>query len=512
VHRANEEMMMAEIGPALAQRLEGAHDFDVFEVNIFLKGEPRDVATFDVQAADGAQSNVERIRNLASERQANLVGFLESQRDQALSFDDDSLVPQVRGIEQLWINNSVKAELSRDALEKVIAREDVEYVELVQRAAQEELFDEGDFLPRRRGVVALPHLAAFDGPAVAPPTWSVTRVNAPLMWQKGLRGEGVLVAVVDGGVNYRHPDLQARMWINPAFPNHGFDFENNNNDPQDVQGHGTCCAGIVAGDGSAGKATGVAPRARIMAIKVGGSETQFWQGMQFAITHGAHVISMSMTWKYPNIVNYPGWRRTCETILAAGLLHANSTGNQGDNFPSYPLPYNIGAPGNCPPPRLHPLQQPLGALSSPISCGATDSSDALAGYSGRGPAAWETTPFTDYPYANGTKPGLMKPDICAPGPGTESCHFQHVPGSSWPAYTSFGGTSSATPHVAGCLALLASACIAKGKLIVPARVQEAIENSAKRVVGQTRAKENHFGAGRIDVFAAYNYGVSKGWW
>lgn len=502
---------MAQIGPALAQRLEGAHDFDSFEVNIFLKGEPRDVAIFDSDASDAARSNLDRIRELAEQRQADLLGFLESQLGQATVFDDDSVVPQVRGVEPLWINNSIKAELSHDALSRVVARDDVEYVELVQRAARSELFDEGDFLPRNCGVLPM-QPSMFDDAATAPPTWSVTRVNAPLMWQRGIRGEGVIVAVVDSGVNYHHPDLQARMWSDPGFPHHGFDFENNDNDPLDDDGHGTCCAGIVAGDGSAGKATGVAPAARILAIKVGGTENQFWQGMQFAILRGAHVISMSMTWKYPRIANYPGWRRTCETILAAGLLHANSTGNQGDNLPNFPLPYNIGAPGNCPPPRLHPLQQLTGALASPISCGATDSSDALAGYSGRGPAAWETAPFVDYPYGNGAQPGLIKPDICAPGPGTESCHFQHVPGSSWPAYTSFGGTSSATPHVAGCLALLASACLAKGQPIVPARVQEAIENSARRVVGQTRAKENHFGAGRIDVFAAYNYGLAKGWW
>ena len=502
---------MAEIGPALAQRLEGAHDFDVFEVNIFLRGETSGVVTFDSAAPDAAQSNVARIRELAERTQADLLGFLASQRDQATFFDDDSVVPQVRGVEALWINNSVKAELSRDALNQVVAREDVQYVELVLHADRSELFDDGDFLPHRRGVERVPQLAIFDGPVAAPPTWSVTRINAPLMWQRGIRGDGVVVAVVDSGVNYHHPDLVGRMWTDPAFPNHGFDFENNDNDPLDDQGHGTCCAGIVAGDGSAGKATGVAPAARILAIKVGGTENQFWQGMQFAITR-AHVISMSMTWKYPNIANYPGWRRTCETILAAGLLHANSSGNQGDNLPAYPLPYNIGAPGNCPPPRLHPLQQPVGTLASPISCGATDSADALAGYSGRGPAAWETAAFGDYPYQNGAQHGLIKPDICAPGPGTESCHFQHVPGSSWPPYTSFGGTSSATPHVAGCLALLASACLAKGVPIVPARVQEAIEVSARKVAGQTRAKENNYGAGRIDVFAAYNYGVSKGWW
>jgi subtilisin family serine protease len=233
--------------------------------------------------------------------------------------------------------------------------------------------------------------------------------------------------------------------------------------------------------------------------------------MQFAIDQGAHVISMSMTFKFPSHPNYPGWRRVCEALHAAGVLHANSIGNQGGD-PDYPIPYNIATPGNCPPPWLHPAQNPVGGLSSAISCGATDNADALAGYSGRGPAAWEQAPFTDYPYNGGASPALLKPDICAPGPGTESCSHLYRAGGTARPYTSFGGTSAATPHVAGCLCLIASACLAKGTPIVPARVQEAIESTASRITGQSALKENHYGSGRIDVYAAYSFGVAKGWW
>jgi subtilisin family serine protease len=157
------------------------------------------------------------------------------------------------------------------------------------------------------------------------------------------------------------------------------------------------------------------------------------------------------------------------------------------------------------------LQTIIGGLSSPISCGATDDLDQLASYSGRGPAAWETMPYTDYPYQNGTKMGLLKPDVCAPGPGTTSCNFEYT-GTTGQPYMGFGGTSAATPHVGGCLVLLAHACVTAGKPINPAYVQEALENTAVRVSGQTRDKENHFGAGRVDVYAAYKYGQARGWW
>jgi hypothetical protein len=104
-----------------------------------------------------------------------------------------------------------------------------------------------------------------------------------------------------------------------------------------------------------------------MALRVGGQERNFWRAMQFALDHGAHVISMSMSWKYPVQPDYPGWRRACESVLAAGVLHANSIGNQGQLLGTHPIPYNIATPGNCPPPWLHPLQSPRGGLTSVVS-------------------------------------------------------------------------------------------------------------------------------------------------
>lgn len=501
--------MTNKASEALRVLLDNARDYDTIEVDIFLHGEP----AAEFRAADDSGGDaVASMKERAAADQRDLLDYLHGEAAEDSVPAEGVAVPKVAALDTSWATNSISARLTPDVLRAVLSRDDVASVDLSRTVDIEDLLDAPT---ATRPARARGRARVVADSALPQPTWSVTRVKAPLLWQLGVTGDGVVAAVIDTGVNYDHPDLADRMWDGgPEFPHHGWDFWFDDDDPKDDRGHGTSCAGIVAGTGSAGARTGVAPGATIMALRVGGTENRYWRAFEFAIEHGVHVISMSMSWKFPSNPNYTGWRRATEAIAAAGILHANSIGNQGDQPGLYPIPYNIATPGNCPPPRIHPSQNPVGGTASAIGCGATDVSDQLAGYSGRGPAEWGKPPYTDYPYANGMRPGLIKPDICAPGPGTTSCNYLYDgsgTGSSLP-YSGFGGTSAATPHVAGCLALLAHACLIANKPIVPVRVQEAIENSAARVVGQLRDKENHFGAGRIDVYAAYRYGADKGWW
>ena len=111
----------------------------------------------------------------------------------------------------------------------------------------------------------------------------------------------VVVAVVDSGVNYNQEDLAPNMWNGgPSFPNHGFDFVDNDNDPMDLAGHGSHVAGIIGAAGNNAKGgTGVCWSASIMAVRAldaagVGTTATIATGIDFAVTHGAKVINLSL--------------------------------------------------------------------------------------------------------------------------------------------------------------------------------------------------------------------------
>lgn len=126
-------------------------------------------------------------------------------------------------------------------------------------------------------------------------------INIEKAWDHITDCSSVVVAVLDTGVKYDQEDLAANMWNGGSgFPNHGFDFVNNDNDPKDLHGHGTHVAGIIgaSGNNSLG-ATGVCWKASIMAVRVldttgSGTTANIIQGINFAVSHGAKVINMSL--------------------------------------------------------------------------------------------------------------------------------------------------------------------------------------------------------------------------
>ena len=148
-------------------------------------------------------------------------------------------------------------------------------------------------------------------------TSNVSQVNADQAWELGYTGQGVVVAVIDTGVNYNHLDLADHLWDGGSeYPHHGYDFYNNDNDPMDDNSHGTHCAGTVCGDGTAGQQTGMAPDATLMCVKVldaggFGSVSVTCNAMQWAVEQGCDLFSMSLGWADASITERELFRSTC---------------------------------------------------------------------------------------------------------------------------------------------------------------------------------------------------------
>lgn len=513
-----------KLGPALRGRLAAAPESATHDVYISVAGYPARDYLVPGTCSDfqpKIPGTIRAIKARCFRLQRSLLQYLNATGSPTDSLGSEAAVQETSKPEAFWINNIIKAELSVSAFPGLLSRSDVEHVELAQQSNQRDSLNraQGEFTTRSNTSNDVRRTLTSTMPGKM--TWSVQRVGAPHLWQRLLTGEGIVVAILDTGVNYRHPDLADHMWRGgEAFPRHGYNFDGEDHDPLDESGHGTCCAGIVAGDGKGGLVTGVAPQATIMAVRINNKETNCWKGMQFALENGAHVINQSLSWMPTQCPYYQGWRRACETVLATGVLHATSAGNKGDWQGPFSVPYNVGTPANCPPPWRGAAQPVTGGISSAIACGATDGYDFLDDDSSTGPCVWLNEGlYNDYPGANENSVGLIKPDVCAPA-HTSTCNWQYHRDPNAEAYTSFGNTSSATAHLAGCLTLLAQACLRSKQAIVSARIQQALENTAVRIRGlqsnparyQKYHKENGFGAGRIDVYAAYQYGMRKGWW
>lgn len=249
-------------------------------------------------------------------------------------------------------------------------------------------------------------------------------IDAPEAWAltTGSRN-GPIIAVIDTGVDYNHPDLAANMWTNPneiagdGVDNdgngviddvHGYNAAEENGNPMDDNGHGSHCSGTIGAVGNDGQGiVGVNWEAQIMGVRFlgsggGGSVADVVKSVFYATENGARITSNS----------YGGGAAESEreAFAASPLLHICAAGNErsdNDAGGSFPATYD---------------------LDNIVSVAASDRNDTLASFSN-----W----------------GASTVDLAAPGVDIKST----VPGGG---YDSYSGTSMATPHVAGVAGLIAT--------------------------------------------------------
>ena len=410
-----------------------------------------------------------------------LTAFAEaSQHDLMVTLKELEQQGLVSSISCLWSANAISFTATEEVIQMLTERNDIESITPVKNY---------QCIPEAETTTEVTDISRY---AIAP---NLTQVNAPDVWEQGNEGQGVLVAVIDSGVNYNHADIADHLWDGGEdFPHHGWDFANNDDDPMDDYGHGTHCAGIVCGDGTAGLRTGAAPGATLMCIKCTDNEghatsVNMVKGMEFAVEHGCDLISMSMGVAQAEVAEREMFRRTCEALLDAGIVGVFPAGNEHNLQHLCPIPLNVRVPGSCPPPYLDPDQMVNpGGLSCAICVGSVDENDTVASSSSEGPVTWQDTEFGDYAYEPGI--GLIRPDVCAPGVIIWSLDYEHLYD-----YDFMSGTSQATPCVAGIVALM----LHENPELTPAAICKILEETSLRL---TPTKSNRTGVGRVDALAA----------
>ena len=420
---------------------------------------------------------VKELKSYSENVQADVMNILKA----------EELNGNVADIRNLWIANSISCKASKSVIYKLSSHPDIKVIGYDKEIQ----------------IISPEQMKAVEGNTVAPVRGAdahVSAVNAPQVWSLGYTGKNVIVAVLDSGTNTNHLDLKDHLWSgyvdtnNDGTPDsyvNGWNYISNNSNITDDYGHGTHCAGIVCGDGTAGVTTGVAPDASLMTLKTvnrtgGGSVAQMLSGVQFAVENGADILSMSLGFKNDQITTAQKEeiRKAFDNVLAAGVVVCAAAGNDGN---TYGAPDNVDYPAACPAPWRNPDQTLEGGLSSVICVGAHDLNE-----SSRGPSTWEGTSYNDYPYNGGESMGLIRPDISAPGYFIRSTKYNKND-----IYEIKQGTSQATPNVAGVIALM----LEKNSSLTPAQISQILEETA---ASKPETKNNTVGAGVVDALAAVN--------
>lgn len=259
-------------------------------------------------------------------------------------------------------------------------------------------------------------------------------IDLPEAWAISQGTADVVVAIIDTGVYYTHPDLTSSMWEGTSCRDengnpiggcmHGYDFADNDKDPlpaatEESSWHGTHVAGTVGATSNNGiGVTGVTPHVKIMALRFGLDVASEVRAIDFARHNGAKIINASYSGSGFSQAEYDAIKRFTDGggifVAAAGNAQQGKSATNNDVQPLYPASHQI---------------------PNSIAVAATDENDQLAS-------------FSNY--------GVSSVDIASPGTNIASTYFEYVHGALRYTYAFADGTSMASPMTAGVLALLLS--------------------------------------------------------
>ena len=383
-----------------------------------------------------------------AERQRFLVS--EVQNQEARVFQQDLKVAPLDKT-TLWIVNGTAVTLTQRQLKIAAQNKNLVSILAFNRAAE--------IIPSTESVGVLTENY----------TYGLERLQIPELRKQfpNIDGRGVRVGIIDTGADPNHPDLKDKIKVFK-------DFIDKKTVSYDDQGHGTHVAGTIAGGSESGKSIGVAPAAELIIAKAfnrygSSSEAALVGAMQWVVDPDGnpatddypHVVSNSWGLGQGYEKSNPQDEPFCTALENArklGVVMVFAAGNSG------PSKESVSLPGACP---------------QSLTVGATDEKDTVAQFSSRGPSQWLQDSF-------------IKPDISAPGVNVYSAR-------TGGGYTYKSGTSMATPHIAGVMALL-----------INAAPNATIEEREKAILSTaqdfgSKGPDNLYGAGRANALEGTRY-------
>lgn len=406
-----------------------------------------------------AYTVITTLEEKAANTQRNLLKYLANRSNDRSVFT----------YKNFWVVNAIAIEAKRSVFEELSTSMELAAMDL----------DAPTYLDRPFNVIEANEKEGKE--AVEP---GLRIINAHLLWQMGITGAGTIVMGEDTGVRHTHVAIASRWRGNFAPANQAWlDPAGGTTTPSDCDGHGTHTMGTMTGLSPSGDTIGVAPGAQWIAAKTicsGNSTSNHMAAFQWAMNPDGNPstvtdmpASINNSWYDPGTVNQCAGQYVTmfNSVEAAGIAICFSAGNSGPNPSTITMPKNINTN------EVNVFA--MAAISGASYLGG--SNDPIASFSSRGPST-----------CGGTGSLLIKPEVSAPGVGVRSAY-----GSGDNSYSSLDGTSMASPHVAGAIALLKSAFPS----LTGHQIKMALYNTARDL--GTPGEDNNYGKGLIDVFAAY---------